>query len=231
MDINQFLGDHSGIISNARSLINIGANDGLWGDELHEHIIRDGAKIPNIVFVEPVPWYLDNCKKTFQHLSHCKYINAAITTSDGETDFIVIDPNHVHNVPEHVRGCSMIGTSYTTDCGTNLIASSEERTRIESLSLIIKVPTMTFDTLMRTVGLEEIDVLKCDAEGHDWKIIQQVDLDKHKPKLIFFEGMHLPFEDIETVIEPHFKQHDYDVFRIEGDIHPRIFGAVRKERG
>jgi hypothetical protein len=51
------------------------------------------------------------------------------------------------------------------------------------------VPALTFATLVE--GLDRIDVLHIDTEGHDAKILAQVDLARWRPAVIMFESVHL----------------------------------------
>ena len=37
---------------------------------------------------------------------------------------------------------------------------------------------------MKNITLSNFDVVKIDAEGHDYKIFKQIDLKKYKPKVI-----------------------------------------------
>ena len=61
----------------------------------------------------------------------------------------------------------------------------------EHLRTVI-VPAMTFDTLAE--GLERIDLLHLDTEGHDGAILAQVDLDRWSPGIIVYEHKHLALD-------------------------------------
>ena len=45
--------------------------------------------------------------------------------------------------------------------------------------------------LLEKYRINNIDVFHVDAEGYDYKILSQLDLDQYKPKVILFEHIHL----------------------------------------
>jgi FkbM family methyltransferase len=59
------------------------------------------------------------------------------------------------------------------------------------------VPAMTFATL--TEGMERIDVLQIDTEGHDAVILDQVDLETMRPAVIMYESERLGTVDQERL--------------------------------
>ena len=54
----------------------------------------------------------------------------------------------------------------------------------------IKVETVTWDTLVEKYNIQWVDYLKIDTEGHDWEILQSIDMNKIKPKIIKVEHKH-----------------------------------------
>ena len=74
----------------------------------------------------------------------------------------------------------------------------------------IKVPALTFDSLLKKHNINEFDILICDAEGHDWNIFKQLDLEKYKPKFIRLEYINLTNEEKE-LIEVKLKNNGYVV--------------------
>jgi FkbM family methyltransferase len=183
------------------NLLVIGAYDGKKWDEFYPYIMRYGNMIENVAFVEPVPWNLDKCKETFSMFPHFKFLNAAIGDKREFIDFITIDPDQEGNVPDWVLGCSMVGTEYKTERGTNLLEpyTTED---LKQYTKVITTAMLTIPDLLATVlgDWPAIDILKTDTEGYDWKIIQQLTLkDKERPKLIHFETGHLKDETIPEI--------------------------------
>ncbi len=51
----------------------------------------------------------------------------------------------------------------------------------------IEVDAVTFDDL----GLERLDLLVVDTEGHDWEVLRHAPLERLRPRLIVYEHFHL----------------------------------------
>jgi FkbM family methyltransferase len=99
-------------------------------------------------------------------------VRAAITDHDGSVDL---------HVPAH-----------------NALRSSldlEELADVEGPIECVTVQAMTFATLID--GMERIDVLHVDAEGHDAVILEQVDLETVRPAVILYESERLSMADQE----------------------------------
>lgn len=74
---------------------------------------------------------------------------------------------------------------------------------------------ITLKTLLQKHGIQQIDLLRIDCEGHDWKILRQLDLTRFKPSLILFEMKHLNREELKAALL--FLYNDYQVYQFEGD--------------
>ena len=59
----------------------------------------------------------------------------------------------------------------------------------------LEVPGISFQDLLAQQNLTDIHILHIDAEGYDWEILRQLDLEKIKPRLILFEHDHLSDAD------------------------------------
>ena len=46
---------------------------------------------------------------------------------------------------------------------------------------------MTIEALFQKNDIKELSLLHIDAEGYDWKILSQLDLECFNPKIILFE--------------------------------------------
>ena len=52
-----------------------------------------------------------------------------------------------------------------------------------------------------TNNIEDIDIIKIDAEGHDYKIFNQIDITKNNLKVIRLEWVNLLKEEQENIIK------------------------------
>jgi hypothetical protein len=53
------------------------------------------------------------------------------------------------------------------------------------------VPCFTFNTIIKEQGVESIDYLIIDTEGHDYNILMNIDFSIIKPYSIKFENKHM----------------------------------------
>lgn len=59
----------------------------------------------------------------------------------------------------------------------------------------IVAPTLTFEALCAKHRLQTVDVIHVDAEGHNWQILQRIDLDRFRPEVVLYEHAHLDAEE------------------------------------
>lgn len=131
------------------------------------------------VIVEPIAKYLDNIIR----LDNVQYINAAITENDG-TAKMYTAPDHITQKDKDYKGMS------------TLYQNSNN-----ALTEVVEVQTMSFDTLLSTTGITQIDYLKIDTEGYDGKILQAFPWRKIKPSYIKFESKHIDVRPILLLLE------------------------------
>ena len=75
---------------------------------------------------------------------------------------------------------------------------------------------LTLDCLLKNNKVEILDLLHIDTEGHDWKILSQLDLERYRPSIILFEYRHLTAsEKKESII---FLKPKYTIFKLGGDL-------------
>ena len=69
---------------------------------------------------------------------------------------------------------------------------------------------MTLDGLLAKHGWATPDILFIDTEGHDWEVLQSLDLTRYSPLVIQFEHGHLDTSAIDAAIG-HLSRHSYQV--------------------
>lgn len=193
------------VFPTAKSLILIGAMDGIAFEEFYPFIMKWGNNLEKAVFVEPIPWWFDKLKETYREFPHFEYENSAISLTTGTQRMIAIDPNKHSNVDGCLFGCSIFGDTFT-----NLLNITDAE--VEHLKDRLIVPTLSFEDLLQKYNIESIDLLKIDTEGQDWNILKQVDLNKFKPMIIVYEALHLSMEDKENARE-YCLSHGYEIIQ------------------
>lgn len=188
--------------SEAKSLVLIGAMDGIFVEELYPYITKYGNNLETVVLVEPIPWWFEKLKKNYKEFPHFKFENSAIASETGKVEMVAVKPDS--KLPMWVFGCSMIGTKFTNLLGW---MSDEE---LESYKCYVEVPTLTLNDLLDRHNVSEVDILKIDAEGQDWNILKQIDFSKTQPRIIIFEIMHLSWADKSSALK-YCTDNDYDI--------------------
>ena len=185
--------------------LNIGAMDGVMFDEMIGYTNMYDFKV---LYVEPIPYLFEKLKSNIQNKGI--FENSAISDYDGEIEMItikkeVIDEGLVHSC---FYGMSAV---YPPKNG---LGSEFDKPTVEKYGELIKVPCITFETLMQKHQIEKFDVVKIDAEGHDYKIFKQIDLNKYKAKVLRLEWINLSEIEQEQV-KKIFENNNY-IYEISG---------------
>jgi hypothetical protein len=103
-----------------------------------------------------------------------------------------------------------------------------------------QVRALTFASLCRAHGLDRVDLLVIDTEGHDGEIVRSLDLTERRPLLLVFEHFHLDPDD-RAAARAHLEAHGYrlleegfDTVGLHADADPRlqrVFGRLRPAVG
>lgn len=146
----------------------------------------------NGVIVEPIKKYLDKLPTK----ENVVYLNYAIDETSGSRIMNLVNEDLVSE--DH----DFAGMSSFHEV-TNKPTYQEE------------VKTKTYQEMIQDSGIERIDYLKIDTEGHDWTILKNVVLDgPMRPNYIKVEHKHLdPYPMVN-----HLTHHGYKVFIDDTDI-------------
>jgi FkbM family methyltransferase len=184
------------------SFVQVGANDGVSRDPLRMQISR---RRWSGVMVEPVPSVFARLEQRYGDHPRIRLENSAITSSAGVLPFFALrEPAPGEDVWPlyHTLG------SFQRDV---ILSHKEFIPDIEDRLVETDVPCMTFEHLCEKHGLDRLDVLLIDTEGHDWTVLQTVDLARRQPGLIVYEHCHLPAEDAQAA-RAHLSEHGYVTF-------------------
>jgi len=145
--------------------IDVGANLGEWTLPLARAVGAAGR----VIAAEPTPRSAAALEATLAAnvLRQAKVIRAAIGDHDGTAEFAV-----------------PLVTSARSDTGTARIGPA--CAGYEAL----RVPLRSLDSLAAEHGLDRVDLIKIDVEGHEWQVLDGAAslLDRHRPVLVLETG-------------------------------------------
>ena len=185
--------------------LNIGSMDGVMFDEMIGYTNMYNFKV---LYVEPIPYLFERLKTNIGDVG--LFENSAISDYDGEIEMMTIDKEVIDSGLIHSCFYGMSAV-YPPKNG---LGSEGDRLTVEKYGKLVKVPCITFDTLMDKHKLNNFDILKVDAEGHDFKIFKQIDFKKYTPKVIRLEWINLSEQEQSEIIEI-FKTNDF-IYEISG---------------
>lgn len=164
-------------------LVQIGANDGLANDPIRPLVKEFHMKG---LMVEPMPDFFSRLTMNYADEPQLGFENCAIGTEDGEVSLFRFKPDTP--LPNNFyHGMARFDKDYMlTRSGTMGLNDAIEE---------IKVPALTFETLVRKHDIKKIDFLQIDTEGFDFEIIKMAFSLDVLPEIINYEWTELSAED------------------------------------
>lgn len=184
--------------------IEIGANDGVTQDILHQYI--DKYRWRGIL-VEPVPYYFEKLKCTYEANDQLALENVAISDKDEIRDFYRVREG-VSHFPYWSEGLGSFDLKV-------VLSHRWAMPNISDYIVTEKVKCIALRSLLLKHDVKKIDLLSIDTEGYDYEIIKQIDFDKLSPLVLIYEHKHIK-RDERKRCESMLRAHRY---------------ALRKQRG
>lgn len=203
-------------------VVQIGAMDGFSFDDIRGHL--ENFKW-NELLVEPIPDVFNLLKTNLAHRTNCTFENSAITTSDSIVQMITVDSKVIEDNNLH-PGYSGMSALYPLKNGFGTDYERDVYVK-DNLAKTIDVSGITLNTLVNKYNIKDIDVLICDAEGHDWNIFNQLNLDVYSPLFIRLEFINLTDEEKQKTVQK-LEQYDYtfeigtDITAVKTDLYNKI---------
>lgn len=182
----------------ALDFVQVGANDGLFGDPLRHYVLSRGWRG---VLVEPQPNVFEKLKANYAECSdRLQFENVAISNQGALTLYLP---------PLYLGGRDEVYAESIVSSDARVIARqiglSEDQLRK------VVVPAMSLDELFAKHSITTLDVLQIDAEGYDWQVLQTLDLTRVQPRLIQLETGHLGRRDL-TAMAQHLNRAGYLIY-------------------
>ena len=209
--LNDFLNQYSKSKPGEFTVIQVGANDGMFHDPIHKYIKRNKWKG---VLLEPQSYVHKNfLSKIYQKNKDVHTICAALGEKDGSQKLYKIGFTNMRWATglasfdvEQIKEAYESG-QVEKNCkryGLQIPSSSSDQISYEDVEVI------SSNTLLTKYKISSIDLLQIDAEGFDYQVIKMFDIPKTEPKAIVFEDMHLTDDDRKECLEL-FKKNNYAV--------------------
>jgi len=191
--VERHVARHARGIPNA-AVLQVGSNDGFSGDPLHRLVLANPDW--RAVFVEPMPALFDRLKQNYGEDPRFTFVNAAVSHTNGTLELFYIDTSELQQ-----RGESW--PEWVDQLATTNHASLEncEGGRFTDFIRSLSVECVDGHSLLRRAGLENIDILHVDAEGHDWIILQTLFAAGIKPAIVLIEHVCLNKDDKKTMAD------------------------------
>ncbi|HEY8943209.1 MAG TPA: FkbM family methyltransferase [Polyangiaceae bacterium] len=180
--------------------VQIGANDGTTADPMHDLVRRH--RLPGLL-VEPQPRAFQALLSNYASEAQLRFENCLLGTVDGAATFYTVRED-VPGLPFWLHQSASLDRSIVERAlrvfrdvkGVRAIPADHE-----SLIEAIRVPSMTWDELLRRHKISRIDVLVIDTMGFDFEIIKLLPFERIKPQIIHFEHSMLSADDQRACLE------------------------------
>jgi FkbM family methyltransferase len=201
--------------------IQIGANDGVSNDAIHESVVRFGLKG---LLVEPQATSFRELTRAYRAHDGVILDNVAISHKDGTQKLYTVDcslpflryANQLASFDyEHVR--RQLKRHFNNG------ASPAVRQSLKDLRLTVDdcirpelVTTCTFHTLLEKHGISAYELLQIDTEGFDYEVIKMALIERFRPLLVNYEHEHLKERD-KVECWNYLRNQGYKLFTHEGN--------------
>jgi FkbM family methyltransferase len=145
------------------------------------------------IFAEPVPSLFEILVNNFKikyPRNNFIYVNKACSNFVGKIGLYV--PDILPFTPETQKDYIQKGLTQWVDQLSSVLPNHVKDHHFPQLtSSKVEVPCTTLDSLIQEYNIKEIEHLVIDTEGHDFEVLEGLDLYNVKPKTIHFEHKHM----------------------------------------
>ncbi|HEV2370137.1 MAG TPA: FkbM family methyltransferase [Acidimicrobiales bacterium] len=179
--------------------IQVGSNDGLKLDPLRPHIL---ARQWRGIMIEPLPYVFDQLETEYGGHPRIILENVAVADHDGTAELFYIPESTDPSLPNWYDA---LGT-FRKDV---LLKHTDFIPDIADRISSVAVPCSTFESICARHSVKKIDLVQIDTEGYDYEVIKLIDLERHAPKLLMYEHLHLSPSDREACLQ-HLRANGYE---------------------
>lgn len=186
------------------SLIQIGANDGLLHDHLHNVIKK--FRLESLL-LEPIKKYFLDLQKNYSNYDNVKFENSALSINNEILFLYKVNPEYFNKYGTLSSGISSFYKEHLLKHGIKNNHIIQE-----------KVNQISFDELIKKYKIINFDLLLIDTEGYDCHIVNNFFLKVKKIRpIIIFEWSHIEYIELESTLNL-IINNNYSFFPIGDDI-------------
>lgn len=173
-----------------KSLLQIGANDGVRFDPVRYSIIKHNL---SAVLVEPLPDLFRQLQSNYADQPKIKFENVAVSNFSGEAELFRIK-NNMNHLPDWAQGLASFDKQHLLKPHTDWEGFKEHD--LEPLIEKVRVPVITIAQILGKYSwLSPLLVLQIDTEGHDFQVIKSAFDAQCFPRIIHYEHTNLSYSD------------------------------------
>lgn len=166
--------------------IQIGSNDGVRNDPIHEYVIKYNWRG---ILIEPVKYLFDRLLINYQNRQGLIFENVAISNKN--------EIRSLYRVNELETGPGTLWGSFSKEHIQQLVERHDTRKAV----VAEEVRCISFHELIKKHNVKKIDLLHIDAEGCDYEILKQIDFAEIKPQMILYENQSLIQDDQQQSVD------------------------------
>ena len=186
------------------SLVQIGANDGVSHDHLHNIIKKFQLKS---LLLEPIKKYFLDLQNNYLNFDNVKIENSALSVNNEIIFLYMVNPKYSNKYGTISSGISSFYKKHLIRHGIKKKHIVQE-----------KVNQISFDVLLQKYNFKSFDLLLIDTEGYDCQIVNDffLKIKKIRP-IIIFEWSHIKNSELEDTLYIIIKN-NYSFFPIGDDV-------------
>jgi FkbM family methyltransferase len=201
------------------NIVQIGSNDGVHGDPIYK-LIKKNTKW-KALFVEPIPYLFERLKTNYGTDVRFSFENVAINEGVQQT-FYSVKEEAIIDIPNLPSWYDQLGSFNKENILKHLDGI------LEPYILETQLSGMSLNELFYKYEIQDLTLLHIDAEGYDWNILSQLDLDKIRPIIILFEHKHL--NKTERINSINFLKETYLIFELGPDFICTLRSHIKKHQ-
>lgn len=189
--------------------LQIGANDGVKADPIHELIRRN--KRWRGLFIEPVEFLFERLKQNYAGEERYRFEMVAIGQARERRKFYFLPAS------------AAFETGFDLPFYFDQLGSFDRQHIIKHLGERIDpyiaeemIECLPLQDVLDRNGITKIDLVHIDVEGFDFEVLKQIDFRRYRPRAVFYEHKHLSLTDRNNA-RSLLEREGYSVFDHEAD--------------